>query len=122
MSNEVGPVPEGYVLWDGKEGDIIPEGAKLWARNRWVRSGDIGKPCQSDCAGRYAVPDPDIMASSVVEEAAAVASDYCGHSAVDHREALARVVRVVTGAEPDPKVLDHLMAKGARCYWVEVKR
>lgn len=41
---------------------------------------------------------------------------------VDHRAALARVVRVVTGAEPDPKVLDHLMAKGARCYWVEVPR
>lgn len=71
---------------------------------------------------RLSLVDADIMARSVVDEAAAVASGYCGHSSVDHREALARVVRVVTGAEPDPKVLDHLMAKGARCYWVEVKR
>lgn len=214
MSNEVGPVPEGYVLWDGKEGDLVPEGALVDLHGKWVHSRYAGRPCQSAFVGFYAVPapagcsnnlitgqlgdhpqgadiereiytdckgqqwvedpkgshvdwrgpgdrwvdgvfwpvevnphdvhgavldnglttvrlscvppevepGPDIMTRPVVDEAAAVASGYCDHSRIDYREALARVVRVVTGAEPDQKVLDHLMAKGARCFWVEVPR
>lgn len=40
----------------------------------------------------------------------------------DHRAALERIVYALTGADPDPRVIDLLLAAGARAYWVAPPR
>lgn len=39
---------------------------------------------------------------------------------INHREALARILRMVTGEEPGQVALDILIKAGARAYFVEV--
>lgn len=36
---------------------------------------------------------------------------------VNHREALARILRFATGVEPSPDVLQQMLARGARAFW-----
>lgn len=55
-------IPEGYVRWDGKAGDIVPDGALcnyLGIKNRWTLAMAIGLPCHELHVGCYAVPAPE---------------------------------------------------------------
>lgn len=77
--------PEGYVMWDGKAGDIVPEGALLsLGSGWWIGSAMVGRPCAAICVGHYAVPAPkpeeDIR---------------------DHREIALRVLRVAGLSEDE---------------------
>lgn len=124
-------IPDGYVKWDGRAGDIIPDGALYyWEVEGWVLSECIGMACTSVDVGCYVIPlgsdtvteaeeDKAILPRSVVEEASAIASDFCSHSSINHREALARVLRAALGFEPHQAVLDRLLDLGARAYWVK---
>lgn len=54
----VGPIPDGYVMWDGKAGDIVPAGAVTRFGYGWLRPSCIGYPCRPQDVGSYAVPAP----------------------------------------------------------------
>lgn len=98
--------PEGYVMWDGKAGDIVPEGALLsLGSGWWIGSAMVGRPCAAICVGHYAVPAPkpeeDIR---------------------DHREIALRVLRVAGLSEDEAQArADRVVearAHGLRIEWV----
>lgn len=51
-------IPEGYRLWDGQAGDIVPEGALHWwgFANGWNPALTVGERCEAQDVYCYAVP------------------------------------------------------------------